>query len=280
MKAFKTILIICAALCITTSCKKEADMTLAQKTVLENNTLRQIHTDGAWEVAFVYDSLNAYVELEYSAYLEDYVSVKETNGWLSIGFSQPIYKQPGSVFKATIHTMEKEFLTIQAENACVISIEGFELEDGIDLSLHNASICSGFEVYAPSCSILVTDDSQLLDARFTGAVCAVSVTKNSSCKGYFNVGQSFNAKAKIQSQLIIFGGLIPSAAIEADNESIINMAGAEVEDLSVLLKDGSEATVKVSHMINGFLLSSSILYYKGHPQFDVDCSEDSFLIPL
>ena len=103
MKTIKNMLIFCVALCFATSCQKEADMTLVQKTVLENNTLSQIHVDDAWEVTIIYDSLNSFVELEYSAYLEDNVSVGEINGWLTIGFNDKVYPLTGSVFKAKVH---------------------------------------------------------------------------------------------------------------------------------------------------------------------------------
>ena len=36
MKTIKSILILCVALCFATSCKKEVDMTLVQKTLFEN----------------------------------------------------------------------------------------------------------------------------------------------------------------------------------------------------------------------------------------------------
>ena len=281
MKALKPLLFLCAALCFATSCNKEADMTLVQKTVLENNTLSQIHVDDAWEVTIVYDNLNSFVELEYSAYLEDNVSVGEINGWLTIGFSDKVYPLIGSVFKATVHTREKEHLFISAENACVLHMEGlFELEESIDLDLHNASVCSEFTVVAPSCSILLAEDSQLIGFQYNGTNCSVLVSKNSACKGIFNVEQSFNASAHIQSQLIVFGGSIPSATLEADDEGTINMAQVEVEEMNVHLAGASEATVNVTETLSGFLLEGSTLYYKGHPQIDVDCSDDSQLIPF
>ena len=281
MKALKPLLFLCAALCFATSCNKEADMTLVQKTVLENNTLSQIHIDDAWEVNIVYDSLNSFVELEYSAYLEDFILVREINNWLEIGFNQKVYPLAGSVYKATVHTMEKEHLNIRAENECVITLKGpFALTEVIDMELINASTCSEFTVAAPSCSILVTKDSQLLNAIFTGTNCSVLATKNSSCKGIFNVEQSFNAGAKISSQVIVFGGSIPSATLEAGDEGTINMAQVEVEEMNVHLAGASEATVNVTETLSGFLLEGSTLYYKGHPQIDVDCSDDSQLIPF
>ena len=58
-------------MCCFVSCKKELDMTLVQKTVYENTDISLFHIDDAWDVTFVYDSLKSYVELEYSAYLEE-----------------------------------------------------------------------------------------------------------------------------------------------------------------------------------------------------------------
>ena len=73
---------------------------------------------------------------------------------------------------------------------------------------------------------------------------------------------------------------MPSATLEAKNEGTINMAQANVETMNVNMVGGSEATVNVSERISGFLLEGSTIYYKGHPQLDVECSEDSQLIPF
>lgn len=279
MKAIKTLLILCAALCFITSCKKEPDMTLKQKTMYENNDISLFHVDDAWDVTFVYDSLNSYVELEYSAYLEEYVSVWDTNGWLNIGFRGSVYKQPGSVFKAKVHTSEKEHLYMKVEDASVITMEGvFRLEDGLDIELHDGSVCNGFAVTSQWSSISLTYDSQIYGVDYHGTNCAVYAQKGSSCKGYFHVEESFTADVGVSSQLIVFGGNIPSASIEVKNESTINMVQAEVQNMSVYLEGASEATVNVSERIEGSVKEASTLYYKGHPQIDVKCSEDSHLI--
>ena len=279
MKTIKTILIFCTALCFIISCKKEPDMTLRQKTVYENNDISLFHIDDAWDVSFVYDSLNSYVELEYSAYLEEYVSVWDTNGWLNIGFRGSVYKQPGSVFKAKVHTSEKEHLYMKVEDASVITMEGvFRLEDGLDIELHDGSVCNGFAVTSQWSSISLTHDSQIYGVDYHGTNCAVYAQKGSSCKGCFHVEESFTADVGVSSQLIVFGGNIPSASIEVKNESTINMVQAEVQNMSVYLEGASEATVNVSERIEGSVKEASTLYYKGHPQIDVECSEDSHLI--
>ena len=84
----------------------------------------------------------------------------------------------------------------------------------------------------------------------------------------------------ISSQLIVFGGSMPSASIEVKEAGTINMAQVEVEEMNVHLAGASEATVNVTETLSGFLLEGSTLYYKGHPQIDVDCSDDSQLIPF
>lgn len=280
MKAIKPILLLCVALCFATSCKKEADMTLMQKTLFENASIDQIYVFDAWEVTIVADD-HSYVELEYSAYLELGLQVEMEESRLEIGFTQYVNPLSGSVFKATVHTTEKEALSIRANDASIITLQGpFELENSIDIELIDASVCSGFEVSSPSCSILATNASQLLGANYHGKDCVVLVTKSSSCKGSFNVEQSFNASAHISSQIVVFSGSIPSAVIEGKDAGIINMARVEMEDMNVNLADGSEATVNVTGSISGFLSSASTLYYKGNPQIDVDCSEDSQLIPF
>lgn len=255
-------------------------MTLVQKTVYENTDISMFHVDDAWEVTFVYDSLNSFVELEYSAYMEEHVSVMDTNNWLAIGFRDRFHKETGSVFKATVHTSVNESLIIMAENASTITMEGhFDLEH-INLELHDASVCDGFAVSAESCSLHLGDGSQMLGAHYSGTDCSVFVSKESSCKGFFDVEHTFNASVYHQSQLVVFGGSMNSASIEAKNAFTINMAQAEVENMYVHLSEISEATVNVANTITGFLLSGSTLYYKGHPQLQVDCDESSSMIPF
>ena len=235
MKTIKTILILCVALCFATSCQKEVDMTLVQKTVFEDADIHLINVDDGWEVTFVYDSLKSFVELEYSAYLEEYVSVKETNEWLTIGFNNKINPLSGSVYKATVHISQKEHLYLRADNASIITFDGvFEVED-MNIELLNASICNSLEVTSQSCGIDLTYGSQMYGVNFNGTNCSVYAHKGSYCKGYFNVEQSFTSGVGISSQLIVFGGSMPSASIEVKDEGIINIVQAEVKDMYVYL---------------------------------------------
>ena len=280
MKAIKPILLLCVALCFATSCKKEVDMTLVQKTLFENTDISEIYIFDGWEVTIVADN-HSYVELEYSAYLEPGLQVNMEDARLEIGFTSNVNPVIGSVFKAIVHTAEKEALSIRANDASVITMEGpFELESLFRIELIDASVCNGLKVSAESFDVLATGASQLLGVDFQGKDCVLLVTKSSACKGRFNVEQSFNASAVISSQIIVLGGSIPSAVLEGKDEGTINMAQVEVNDLHVNLAGGSEATVHVIGNMSGFLSSASTLYYKGHPQIDINCSEDSQLIPF
>ena len=143
MKAIKTLLILCIAFSFA-SCKKDVDMTLVQKTVLENADIRQIKAFDAWEVTIVADS-NTYVELEYSAYLENKVNVKMQGTQLEIGFTGSTYPVFNSVFRAVVHTNTIE--SIEAEDAAELYFVGHfsATSDTLYVDLEDASVCSGLD---------------------------------------------------------------------------------------------------------------------------------------
>ena len=68
--------------------------------------------------------------------------------------------------------------------------------------------------------------------------------------------------------------------IKLQNASLLNMVQTQISEIQVDMSGTSEATVQVSDAIEGSLKGASTLYYKGHPQIDVECSEDSKLIPF
>jgi len=73
---------------------------------------------------------------------------------------------------------------------------------------------------------------------------------------------------------------MPSATLQVGDEGTINMVRVEVDNMEVHLDGASEATVNVTNTLSGFVLEASTLYYKGQPQIEVECSEDSQLIPF
>lgn len=278
MKAIKTLLILCIAFSFA-SCKKDVDMTLVQKTVLENADIRQIKAFDAWEVTVVADS-NTYVELEYSAYLENKVNVKMQGTQLEIGFTGSTYPVFNSVFRAVVHTNTIE--SIEAEDAAELYFVGHfsATSDTLYVDLEDASVCSGLDYSGHIIAISIADDSDFLDFHLSGYNCETKVLDASTCKGVYDMSFHLVATLSDASQFITFGGSAPYGMITLRGASVLNAVQTEFREMHVDLSDASEATVDVSERIEGSVKAASTLYYKGHPQMEVECSEDSHVISL
>lgn len=278
MKAIKTLLILCIAFSFA-SCKKDVDMTLVQKTVLENADIRQIKAFDAWEVTVVADS-NTYVELEYSAYLENKVNVKMQGTQLEIGFTGSTYPVFNSVFRAVVHTNTIE--SIEAEDAAELYFVGHfsATSDTLYVDLEDASVCSGLDYSGHIIAISIADDSDFLDFHLSGYNREAKVLDASTCKGVYDMSFHLVATLSDASQFITFGGSAPYGMITLQGASVLNAVQTEFREMHVDLSDASEATVDVSERIEGSVKAASTLYYKGHPQMEVECSEDSHVISL
>lgn len=279
MKVYKTIIFLCVALCFATSCKKEADMALMQKTILENVDIRQIEVSDAWQVTVVADS-NTFVELTYSAYLEPYLKAKIEGTKLEIGFTENVYPAINSIYRATVHTNKIE--KIEAEDASKIKFEGHfsATSDTLFVDLEEASVCSGLDYSGHICDISIEDASHFLDFQLSGYNCEVAVSGASTCKGNFDMSFHLVANLSGASQFVTFGGAALNSMIKLQDASILNMAQTQVNEMHVDLSSTSVATVWVSDTLEGSLKDSSTLYLKGNPQKQVDCEEGSVIIPI
>ena len=279
MKTIKTILILCAALCFATSCKKEVDMTLVQKTLFENADIRQIDVNDAWEVTVIADS-NTYVELEYSAYLEPGLNVRMEGTELEIGFTGNVHPVINSVFRATVHTDKIE--KIEADDAAQLIFAGHfsATSETLTIELDDASLCSGLRIDGKYTKISIDNASKFLDFQILATNNEVSVKNTSLCKGTFETRFNFVADLGTDSQLVTFNGSAPFGMIRLQDNCILNMSQTEIEEMNVDLSGASEATVNVTSQISGTVKEASTLYYMGHPQINIDCSDDSQLIPF
>ena len=279
MKTPKFILILCAAICCFASCKKDVDMTLVQKTVLENADIRQIKAFDAWEVTVVADS-STYVELEYSAYLEDKVNVKMQGAKLEVGFTGSTYPVLNSVYRAVVHTNTIE--RIEAEDAAELYFIGHysSTSDTLHVNLEDASVCSGLDYSGHECKIIIDEASHFLDFHLSGYNCEVEVKDASSCKGSFDMSFHLVAELGDDSQFVTFGGSSPYGMIKLRDASVLNMVQTEIEEMHVDISSASEASVNVSNRLEGSVKEFSTLYYKGNPWKDVECDADSSVIPL
>ena len=277
MKTIKTILILCVVLCFATSCKKEVDMTLVQKTVLENADIRQIEISDAWEVTVVADSCT-FVELEYSAYLEEGIRAIMEGTQLEIGFTSNVYPVINSVFRATVHTTQLEKL--EADDASTVQCSGEFTSQTLEVELSDASNCNGLVFSGESCHINVEDASLLTGFHFVGNRCTAELESASQFNGQIEASDRLEIELEDASRFVNKGGETTVAHIKAHDASRLNMVETRVGEMHVDLSSASEATVWVNNVIDGALTSASTLFYKGNPQIQVNCSEDSEIIPL
>ena len=277
MKTIKTILILCVALCFATSCKKEVDMTLLQKTVLENADIRQIEVGDAWQVTVVADNRN-YVELEYSAYLEPGLDIKMEGTQLEIGFTGNVYPVINSVFRATVHTTQLEKL--EADDASQVQCDGEFTGQTLEVELSDASNCNGLVFSGQTCNINMEDASLLTGFRFVGSRCNAELEGASQFNGQLEATDYLEIELKDASRFVNKGGETAVAHIKVHDASRLNMVETQVAEMHLDIKGASEATVQVTDLMEGQIQEASIVFYKGHPQLQVDCSEDSQLCPI
>ena len=279
MKILKPILFLCVALCFATSCKKDVDMTLLQKTVLENADIRAIKVSDAWQVTVVADS-STYVELEFSAYLEPYLKTKMNGNQLEIGFTGNVRPVINSEFRAIVHANSIDVINAHDASQLVFSGHFASTGDCLTVHLEDASLCTGLDYSGNEYLVIVEDASQFLGFHLSGTMSEVKVSDASTCKGDFDMSSELYITMNDASRLVTFGGAVPFAIIKLQDACLLNMVQTEVNRMDVQLSGASEATVNATEQLSGTLTEASTLYYKGHPQINVDCSEDSQLIPF
>ena len=277
MKALKPILLLCVALCFATSCKKEVNMTLVQKTVLENVDIRQIEVSDGWQVTVVADS-RTFVELEYSAYLEDDIRTIMEGTQLEIGFKGNVYPVINSVFRATIHTTQLE--KIEADDASKVQCSGEFTGQTLEVELSDASNCNGLVFSGESCHINMENASLLTGFHFVGSRCNAELESASQFNGQIEAAERLEIELEDASRFVNKGGETAVAHVKAHDASLLNMVETRVNELHVDLSSTSEATVGVSEALEGSLKGLSTLYLMGNPQIQVDCEEGSVIIPI
>ena len=277
MKTIKPFLILCVALCCATSCKKDVDMTLLQKTALENVDIREIVVSDAWQVKVVADS-NSYMVLEYSAYLENNLKAKMEGTKLEIGFAGSVYPGINSVYRAIVHTPQIEKL--DADEASKIQFIGEFTGHQLEIALSDASQCNGPVFTGQSCNLKMEDASLLTGLHFVGSSCIAELEHASQFNGQIEAADQLEITLEDASRFVNKGGQTAMANIKAHDASRLNMVETLVNEMYVDLTNGSEATVWVDLLLEGQARDASTLYYKGHPQINVDFSDDSQLIPF
>ena len=261
-------------LMVLSSCReKDLDMTSVQKTLYEGATMNEITVEDAWEVKVIQDE-NTFVELEYSAFLEDYLKVQLNGSALFIGFTRHLYFPSNTVMQATIHTPTVHKLSFS--DAVFAALDNLNLETDIVLELEDAASCRGGH-FKGDALIKFSDASTCAELYIEGRDCTVELKDASVFKGNLNVSRLLTLSVEDASRLTEYWGEIDQAEVKVSDASHLNMATSWINRLSIDVDDASEATVNVVELLEGTVHDASKLYYSGDPVLKVDCDETSII---
>ena len=197
---------------------------------------------------------------------------------LEIGFAGNVYPAINSIFRAIVHTPQIQKL--HADDASQIQFEGEFAGHQLEIELSDASQCNGLVYTGQSCNLKMEDASILTAFHFIGSYCIAELEHASQFNGQIEVIDQLEITLEDASRFVNKGGQTARANIKAHDASRLNMVETLVNEMYVDLTGGSEATVWVDLLLEGKSRDASTLYYKGHPQINVDCSDDSQLIPF
>ncbi len=273
----RNLIILLLSLLAFTGCReKELDMTLVKKTVFEDATIAAITVKDAWNVTVVQDG-RTYVELEYSAFLEDYLKVVMEAQELSIGFYRYLYLPSNTVMNATVHTASVEKLHFS--DATKVILDGIFPETNLTVKLSDAATCKGGR-FTGKADLELSDAATMVGFDFEGETCSVELSDASTFKGNLSVIDHLDIVVEDASHLTTYSGHAPHAEVEVSDASSLNMLETEVGTMNITVKDASEASVFVTTTLEGTVKDASELYYKGNPSLNVTCDDTSVIRPL
>lgn len=270
--------LIIMGLVVFCGCRPEdLDMTPMQQTLFQDEVIREITANDAWELTIIQDDTVQYVELNYSAFLESYVMARKEGDRLTIGFNQSVRVPSGATFNAVIHL--KSLSKLALNDAALARLEGDFESPALVLELEDAAACSGGS-FTGNLDAGLSDASIVAEMSFNGAKCHIVLEDASVFKGDLFASERVEIEASDASRLAAYSGATPFAVVELEDASSLNTVPMEITDMQVVLKDASEAFVNVAHSISGILRSASQLYYTGDPDRDLDCDDSSSVAPL
>lgn len=260
-----------------TGCReKPLDMTLVQKTVYEDVTITSITVKDAWNVTVVQDG-RSYVELEYSAYLEEYLNIWHEANSLNISLLKHFYFPSNTVMNATVHTASLEKLKFSDATSAVL--EGVFPDVNLTVELSDAATCKGGR-FIGKAELELSEAAKMVDFDFEGETCSVELSDASTFKGNLLVIDRLDIVVEDASHMTTYGGHAPYAEVEVSDASSLNLLETEVGTMHITVKDASEASVNVTSTLEGTVKDASELYYKGNPSLNVICDDTSIIRPL
>lgn len=252
---------------------KELDMTVLQKTLYEDALINEIAAEDAWNITILQDE-KTFVELEYSAFLEDYLKVQLEGSSLFVGFTRHLYFPGNTVMNATIHTPMVHKLSFS--DAVFAALDNLNLETNLSLELEDAASCRGGH-FKGDALIKLSDASTCAELYIEGRDCTVELEDASVFKGSLNASRLLTLTVMDASRLTEYWGEINQVEAVVSDASYLNMATSWINKMYIEVDDASEATVNVVESLEGTVHDASKLYYSGNPTLNVDCDETSTL---
>lgn len=274
MKTRHCFLVVLAGLLLLTTCRdKDLDMTVRNKTLYQNAVINEISAEDAWDVMVVCDD-SSFVDLKYSAFLEEYLKVQLNGTALQIGFSHSLNLPSNTEMTAVVHTPAVHKLSFS--DAVTAVVDGQFPETALTLELSGASLCRGGH-FSGSADIKQSGVSNCVDFYFEGTTCTVNLDGASVLKCCLKVSDDLTLHIKDASRMTDYWGEINHVVAEVSAVSYLNMVTSWINRMNIEVSDASEATVNVVESLEGQVRHVSKLYYSGHPEVNVDCDETSFI---
>lgn len=255
---------------------EELDMTVLDKTMFEDVAFTEIMAEDAWNVTVIQDDQRTGVELEYSAFLEEYLSISRDGQTLDVAFTQRLNLPEATVRNATVYVPSLEKISLA--KAASMTLQGEFHAESLTVILNDNATLKGGRLIG-DLEMEIDGASTVVDFVAEGARCHLDLNA-SVFKGTLAASEKLDVDVDEASRFTTYGGTSPDAEVDVDNASFLNMVQTQVGNMNLTVKNASEASVNVSTLLEGSASTSSTVFYQGHPGILLECDNTSSIYPL
>lgn len=255
---------------------QELDMTVLEKSLFETATFTEIVAEDAWNVTVVQDDHRTGVELEYSAFLDDYLQVVSNGNQLVIRFTQRLNLPSNTVKNATVYVATLE--NLELKEASTMTLQGTFAGPRFTIRLQEAATLRGGR-FLGDIDLNADDASTIVDFTAEGATCTLGLDA-SVFKGSLTATDQLAITAEAASRVTTYGGMSPRADVVSGAASFINIVQTPVTAMNLQVREASEASVNVTNRLDGLAHDASKVFYQGNPIINMDIDNSSFIYPL
>lgn len=263
---------------LCTACRdKELDMTVLTNTIYEDAVIDALNVEDSWNVTVVQDSMKRGVELEYSAFLEDYLQLVKEGSTLDIRFSQRLNLPAATVKHATVYVSSIRQITLK--EAATLDLQGSFAGDSLVVDLKEATTLRGGTFYGDL--VMELDEASAVgDFSAEGARCSVTLKDASVFKGILSFTEMLDVAVSDASRMTTYGGAAPVATVSVEEAGFLNMTQTAVGEMHIHLCSASEASVYAATLLEGTIRDASTLYHAGPAVLQIDGDDSSSIYPL